>query len=706
MRKLFLIGTLLTYLSLNALAQNKIETVTISTDSTDFTSKTLPDEFRGNDLYFVLSEPGEEVHVTIKTDSNANVTSLELIPSPGYEQVDSLLKIGANEYNVVLRFTKIFEVSFPKLAFSINTPEGRSTEETRLYPFIFPKFQELNPEIEIFNGQEVSLPVPIKDTYFVKFDDATKTTGILEYRLLKQGGQPILNLKPSSTGTQKLIITLESNKPYLDKEGKIAYKLLDINLTVRVVRSKFNYLNFAENTYFFEPRGERPITVWFDYNSLIQLNKTYRIEDQESSGGRLIGELYTRAYVENKNQVVATLRTYSLHNQEEGFLYLKEGDKNRFFTNFNIVPKPYIQKVSVLRPGKEWTENKAVYPNEEIELKIQGTGLSRSEITFMDGKYPAISDTIRRNNEVRYFTLKIPADIKERSIPISLNKNTTSFELLVNEYQRPRDLDFVTLNYGDGEHAMTSNTFFKPALYPKEIGDVEIVFHNEKIDGQDLYGIQYLNIEIRLWDKNNRQIETRDIEDIKIVPDKNSIRNSGYNHDNESPRIIRLNEILVNKTYDLRPWSKIEITVSHDKSKYKGGSGHKEKAEIYRSDNVAADIEVSFPAGLLAKNIGEPGIGSLTGLSVASMANFTFYKKDQIKKIQPLRIGVGFMALNAINSITGGGSESDIGIVALASFQPLNTDSKVNFPIYAGFGYLFKSESLFLLIGPGIKFTF
>ena len=252
---------------------------------------------------------------------------------------------------------------------------------------------------------------------------------------------------------------------------------------------------------------------------------------------------------------------------------------------------------------------------------------------------------------------------------------------------------------------MTSETFFKPALYQNEIGDVVISFHNDKIDGEELYGTQFLNIEIRLWDKQNRQIETREIEDVKIVPDKNSIRNSGYNHDNESALIIRLNDVLVNKTYDLRPWSKIEIIIEHDKTKY-NGSGFKEKAEIYRSENVAADIEVSFPAGLLAKNIGEPGIGSLTGLSVASMANFTFYKKNQIKKVQPLRLGVGFMALNAINSITGSNAESDIGIVALASFQPLHSESKVNFPIYAGFGYLFKSESLFLLIGPGIKFTF
>ncbi len=45
------------------------------------------------------------------------------------------------------------------------------------------------------------------------------------------------------------------------------------------------------------------------------------------------------------------------------------------------------------------------------------------------------------------------------------------------------------------------------------------------------------------------------------------------------------------------------------------------------------------------------------------MANFTFYKKGQIKKEQPIRLGIGFIALNAINSITGSTDDSDIGAV-------------------------------------------
>ncbi len=707
MKKAFFI-LLVSLFSLNTLAQKIIEDVIIRTDSADFSFKNQAFKIRkSNYLYFVLNEVNQEVEVTIKTNPSVKVDNIQLLPTPGYVQLDSLIKTGENTFVVDIKFTSVFDVGFPKLVFKIVTDSLTKTEEAKLYPFIFPILKDLNPQIEIFNGQEVTLPLPIKTPALIKYTGMWYSEGILDYRLVKTLEGPALSIKPNALGLQSLNVGMESFKPFLDEHGSPSTKLFDFRITVRVVRSKFNYLNFTEPTYFFEPQGEKSITVWFDYNPNIKLNKTYRIEDQEGPGGRLIGEIYTRAYVENQNKVIASMRTYALHQVEGGLLYVKEGDRNRFFTNFNILPKPFIEKVSILRQGKDWTGSQIVYPGEEIELKIQGTGLSGSEITFADGKYVAVPDTIRKNNQVRFFSLKIPEDIKERSIPISLNQNTTSFGFLVNEYQRPRSLDFITVNYGEGEHELTGENFYKPSLYNGEIGDVVITAHLDRIDEQlEFYGVQYINVEIRLWDKNNRQIETRTVEDIKLVPDKTSVRHLGYNHNNESSAILRINDFLVNKTYDLRPWSKIEITVEHDKSKY-GGNGFKSKAIIYRSDKFSLDIEVSFPAGLFVVPIGSTQeVSSLTGLSIASMANFTFYKKGQIKKEQPIRLGLGFIALNAINSITGSTDDSDIGAVALMSFQPLHSDSKINFPLYAGFGYLFKAENLFLLIGPGIKFTF
>lgn len=695
-------------LSFSSHGQKIIQDVIITTDSADYSFNTLPIQIRrSNYLYFVIDRLGQEAEVSIKTKPGVKITDIKLIQSPGYEQLDAIIKTEDNTFVVDIRFTNIFDVGFPKFIFEITTPTKTKVEEVRLYPFIFPVLTDINPQIEIFNSQEVTIPLPIKDPALIKYNATWKAEGILDYKLIKSPDGPALTIRPNAIGLQSLNIGVQSIKPFLNEHGNASSALFDFRITVRVVRSKFNYLNFSEPSYFFEPRGEKAITVWFDYNPNIKLNKTYRIEDQEGPGGRLIGEIYTRAYVENQNKVIGSMRTYSLHQIEGGLLYVKEGDRNRFFTNFNIEPKPYIEKVEILRPGKEWTESHIVYPGEEIEIKIQGTGLSSSEISFSDGKHIATPDTIRKNNQVRYFTLTVPAGIKERSIPISLNQNTTSFELLVNEYQRPRKLDFITINYGDGDHEITDEKFYKPALFDGEIGEVVIAAHIDEIDNEkDLYGVQYVDVEIRLWDKNNRQIESRTVEGLKFVPDITSIRSLGYDKNNESNAILRINDVLVNKTHDLRPWSKIEITVEHDKEKY-GGNGYKNKAVIYRSHKMAVDIEVSFPAGLFVVQVGDAGVNTLTGLSIASMANFTFYKKGQIKKEQPLRLGLGFIALNAINSITGGtGAESDIGAVSLLSFQPLHSESKINFPLYAGFGYLFNSQNLFFLIGPGIKITF
>ena len=44
-------------------------------------------------------------------------------------------------------------------------------------------------------------------------------------------------------------------------------------------------------------------------------------------------------------------------------------------------------------------------------------------------------------------------------------------------------------------------------------------FDENAIDKPDLfYGIQYLNVEVRYWDKNKKLIEFREVSDIKIIP--------------------------------------------------------------------------------------------------------------------------------------------------------------------------------------------
>jgi len=689
-------------------AQDFLEDLIITTDSASFSLKENAVDYRRSEyLYFVMGNLNEVVNIKIIPKKSSNVTDIDLLSSASIDVVDSLIKIADGSYVASLRFVDILDNPYSRIVLSARIDNQKINRSVRLYPFIFPKMPDIEPSLEVYSGQEVRIPLPVKNPFLMEYHDNWQKQGIVEYRIVKGDAEPILILKVKRTGSQLLKIAVESTKPFVDKEGLLSFNLFTIHLNIRAVFSKVNYLNFDKQSYYFEPQGSKLISVQFDNNRNIKLNRTYRIEDQDKAGGRLVGELFTRAIIENQNKVVASLRTYALHRIENGYLYMKLGDETEFFTNFNILKKPEISEFSILRTAKDWNSSHIVYPGESIELKFEGVGLEDSNIKFSDGKYKAVADTSRTSEHVYYCNITIPVDVKERTIPITLNGHNTSFELLVKERERPRPLDFVTLNYGEGRKVINGETFVKPALHNAEIGDMVIRFNEDNIDEPyHLYGIQYLEVEVRYWDKNKKLIESRTVEDIKIVPGKQSLRHEGYSRSNASNPTIKLNDIMVNKTHELRPWSRIEITVKHDKSKY-NGEGYSQHIQVYRSSKLTVGIEVSFPAGLLAKKLGEPGIGSLTGLSVASMAQFSFYKKNEINKLNPLSVGLGFIFLNAFNSLTSTGEDnSDIGMVSLLRFQPLKADSKVNFPLYAGFGYLFKSEAMFLLIGPGIQFNF
>jgi hypothetical protein len=114
------------------------------------------------------------------------------------------------------------------------------------------------------------------------------------------------------------------------------------------------------------------------------------------------------------------------------------------------------------------------------------------------------------------------------------------------------------------------------------------------------------------------------------------------------------------------------------------------------------DIDVSFPAGLITKKVGEEGFGSLGGISLAVIAQFRFYQPDKIASLRPYRIGVGALALNAFNFNTTNDNR-DLGLVVLGSVYPTRRDVKLSFPLFAGFGYLIRDTRWFFLIGPGVR---
>ena len=314
-----------------------------------------------------------------------------------------------------------------------------------------------------------------------------------------------------------------------------------------------------------------------------------------------------------------------------------------FITNLNIIPKPQIKSIQLLREGADWTANLSVHPGETVELRMEGESLQKASFEF-EGVTNITLDTLIHNEYVATYVLNIPIDIYSRTIPIYNHGEKTGFELKVQEYRRPREFDYITIE-GNGFNRQV-NTVGATILTPEVIQYLTLKFDNNKIDSEgELYGQQHLNIMVTLRGRNNELLEIKEFEDIVVCPGPFSPRD-GFYRGNCSPNVINVNNYLNKKTYDIESWSKITVEITNDKNVY-GGAGYKKTVEIIYEKYWRFDIEVSFPAGLVT--YGSESAGNLTGISMAMIAQFSFYQKNRINRLQPFKVGAGFLALDAFN---------------------------------------------------------
>jgi hypothetical protein len=187
-----------------------------------------------------------------------------------------------------------------------------------------------------------------------------------------------------------------------------------------------------------------------------------------------------------------------------------------------------------------------------------------------------------------------------------------------------------------------------------------------------------------------------------VCPDENSVRAAFYQDKQCQVGNISLNNLLSSrKTYSLDDWSTIIVTVRHNQAQYQE-PGFSQKLELVLQRRVKFDIDISFPGGLLTKYKGETSFTSFGGISLATLAQFSFYHPTKINKLRPYKIGAGFVALNAFNLSQDGNVSRDLGLVVLGSVYPTRSDAKLTFPLYLGGGYLMNKGKPFFLFGPGI----
>jgi len=653
-------------------------------------------------LTFIYASPGEEAELLIRTanDTAAGVV-YALLPSGDYEIIDPLLPENGL-LRAKVRFSNLNESSL--LRFVITKTTATDSTVSYAIPLLPLSRTEANYFVqndEMFLGEEKIFEIVSNNPGNIRVNTDWVHAGSFDYRIEKKFDQVYLHAVPRIAGTQTLTVSLETLSPVANDEG-YSYHLAPISNTFNIKRSRLRFLQASEQEITYNEKNRKEgVEIQLTDDPRFDLSKTYRIENQEEPGGALIAEIFTKSRLSN-NKILCLLRVYNYHRNADGYLYIKENDQAISLTNFNVTPEMNISRITVSREGQDWTGNLNVYPGETVDVKVEGEGLNKARFLWM-GANDLTPDTVLHTEQVALFKLKIPNNINTKTVPLFNKGENTGKGLNIKEYQEPRNFDFVTVNYGTGDRTITN--LGGPVIYDKVIKDILIDFNTNKIDSENkFYGKQYMDIDVKVTGKNNELIELKTIPGIAVCPGEQSPRHPYYYKKDCVQTGVSLNKYLSKKTYDMDEWVRIQLTFKHENEKYES-RGLEQTVEIIVQKQYRFDVDVSFPAGLIIKRFGDDtgDYSNFGGISMAMIAQFSFYDQERIGKFKPYKVGAGFLALNAFNFSET--SDRDVALVVLGSVYPTRKDAKLSFPLYVGGGYFLGSKKGFILLGPGIRIS-
>ncbi|PHR49718.1 MAG: hypothetical protein COA32_00885 [Fluviicola sp.] len=622
--------------------------------------------------------------------------SYALKKSNEYEIVDSLVLLIDGYYQCKVQFIDLSQSEFLNI---FLLTEGKHLP-IPLFPYTYTYATIYPGDGDFFIGEEKVIPVVSNNDANIAVNPKWIKKDNYEYRLYRKKGELSLSILPTVSGELEFELPIRLNRPNIEN-GKATYKLEPQKFTFNVKGSRLSFLQFDKREVVWKRDQKEGYELQLDNHAGLQINKTYRVEATDEKGGPLIAELYTVRRLSN-DKVLCMFRPYNFHKIAEGYLFIKDGDTPRYITNIDIAHEPKIKSISILREGGNWINSNQIYPGETVEIRLEGESLSRADFNFEDLQ-DISTDSIVQNEVVSHYLLRVPVDIRKKAVNIYNKDKKTGRTLDIIEYQRPRELDFVILEFG-GKPVIASSVT-EPILHRGTIGDVLVQFDDFFIDERyELYGKQFLEIEVRIKDRSNALIEKQVIDDIVICPGSSSPRSFSYTSpDGCMNEAISINDYVSNKTHGLENWGTIELIIKHRKNMY-GGKGYTERIEIIKEKRVTFDVDLSIPAGLIIKKVGVDGFPGLSGISLSMLAQFSFYQKGEIQRLRPYKIGAGFLAKNAFNFNPD--AERDLGIVILGSVYPTRKERKFSFPLYAGMGYFLNEDKFFYLIGPGIRINF
>lgn len=697
----FLILLILVYSKITAQKNYLLDNLIIWVDSTFYNYKQDKKIVNGKDIIPIeFRLPSETIIFEIKKDILLTIDTIYLEPSSYLHVEWQKLNKDKNSFIAQIKILNIHAAPFFLIGIVYIHNGIKKTEELNIFPTVKMTCNIRSNNEDLYLGEEYLFEINSNFPDNIITVNDWKDSDFFQYRIVQFDKRWYIQFIPMIIGKHQVKLKIPIHKPILEN-NKFIYHI-ETNFLIDVRSSQMFFLQITPKEFILEQTSRvEPIIAEIEFHRNLRKNKTYRIENSENKG-ILIAEIIPIKQISSK-KMECHIYLYNVHFQQKGLLYIKDGDDAIFTTNISVLPDASLNYVEISRNGTVWTKNLTVYPGEKIFLRVNGVSLHKKMIHL--GNIPQkLIDTIFVSETQTDYILNIPIDINIREIPIQISKKPTQYKIQIREYQRPRQFDYLFVDFGKGFQPLLKISSIN--FYEKILNDILIQADVDLLDETELiYGKQYINIDVEIYGPRNEILEKITIDNICFCPSSKSKRYLFYDKKDCSSNVIRLNDYLRKKTYTLERWSKITVKISHEKTKYEE-IGYNRSFEIILKQNFRVDVDVTFPTGLLVITPNQDKITNFSGISMAMLSQISFYKQNAYARMQPFKVGVGFLALNSFNFSENPSIIRDICIVGLVSFYPVSRESKMAFPLFAGGGYFLSGKSFFWLLGPGIRVSF
>ncbi|MEM9983526.1 MAG: hypothetical protein AAF804_00390 [Bacteroidota bacterium] len=629
------------------------------------------------------------------------VESMNLLPSPDYQVFDTLLLVGSSHYRARIQFAKLSQSPPPQILVQMILTRG-DTVNALIDLFHTAEIEAMVPPGEhiLYIGEENVFPLEVNLPLNIKPQQTWRELPGLAYKVLVKEGEASLHVIPLKYGRQTLSLPFQKRRPALYPGGLIDYQSSIEEFEIEVKRGKIQFLGLIDEPLYL-PHRERYLEIdsRFPKQFSLTLNKPYRIETSEVGGSPLIATLYIQE-VREDNQMRARIRVYDYHRRGDGSLYIKSQDEVLFLTNFDVLPPPQVNLVEIKKNNGDWSRDLSLKPGDKFSLRISGESLQ--QVAF-DWEGLPVGDKVEKKatqERITWTGLSIPTNLIQKQIYLNKNGTHTEWKLTVEEYQRPRKLDFVVIEAEKGSAPITkipSSLFF-----PTKGKDLRLTFLRDSIDADGrFFGPQYLEVSVEVWDKEQRLLEKKRTQSVCICPAESSPRRAAYEAPECFESTISINEILGTPLYELPAWAQVRVVVTHQRGKYQA-EGQRSAFNVVIQKQVELDLEFSIPVGIIMRRFANPSNETLSTANFTAMMQIGLYEDNAVNQLRPIQLGVGVMAVDVFPF--SGEAQRDLMLGSFVTFYPIkNRRQRWNVPLYLGGGYLVGQNTGLFFLGPGLS---